>query len=149
MSGFLDDSIRVQPVNLKICMLHHMNMTFLIFPNFLAVRQQNNHAWFPLLWKENLLSHQKVSIINPFFNTKVSTIKYYEYGCSFIYVVSLWSVSFFIFTFIMINRVISWIKDTLAFLFSFENMSYNFWMITWMKNVNNFEIAKVQLQSVA
>ena len=39
--------------------------------------------------------------------------------------------------------------DTLAFLLTFENMSYYFWMITWTKNLNNFQIAKVQPQGVA
>ena len=42
----------------------------------------------------------------------------------------------FIFIFIMINRTNT---DTLV----------HFWMITWMKNVNNFQIGKVQPQSVA
>ena len=32
---------------------------------------------------------------------------------------------------------------------SFAHMSYCFWMITWMKNVNNFQIAKVQPRGVA
>ena len=39
--------------------------------------------------------------------------------------------------------------DTLALLLIFENMSYYFWMTTWMKNVNSFQIAKVQPQGVA
>ena len=30
-----------------------------------------------------------------------------------------------------------------------QSESYNFWMIMWMKNVNNFQIAKVQPQRVA
>ena len=38
--------------------------------------------------------------------------------------------------------------DTLVLLLIFQNMSYHFWMITWMKNVNNFEIAKVESQSL-
>ena len=39
--------------------------------------------------------------------------------------------------------------DTLALLLIFWNISYNFRMITWKMNVNNFQIAKVQRQSVA
>ena len=34
-------------------------------------------------------------------------------------------------------------KDTAIFI------SYNLWMITWIKNVNNFQIAKIQPQCVA
>ena len=33
--------------------------------------------------------------------------------------------------------------DTLVLLLIFENMSYYFWIATWMKNVNKFQIAKV------
>ena len=39
--------------------------------------------------------------------------------------------------------------DTLVPLLIFQNMFYYFWMITWMKKVNNFQIAKVQPQGVA
>ena len=39
--------------------------------------------------------------------------------------------------------------DTLVFLLIFKNIPYYFWMMTWMKNVNNFQTAKVQPQSVA
>ena len=38
--------------------------------------------------------------------------------------------------------------DKLA-LFLIFYMSYYFWMITWMKNVNNFQIAKAQTHGVA
>ena len=34
--------------------------------------------------------------------------------------------------------------DTLVLLLFFKNISNYFWMITWIKNVNNFQIAKVQ-----
>ena len=34
--------------------------------------------------------------------------------------------------------------DTLVRLLIFQNMPYYIWMITWMTNVNNFQIAKVQ-----
>ena len=47
-----------------------------------------------------------------------------------------------IFIFIMINRII-------LLLYIFQNMSYYFWMVTWMTSVNNFHIATVQSQSVA
>ena len=40
-------------------------------------------------------------------------------------------------------------KYTLAFLPIFYIMSYYFRMITWMKNLNNYEITKVQPQDVA
>ena len=39
--------------------------------------------------------------------------------------------------------------DTLVHLLIFQNISYNFWMITQMKNVNKTQIAKVQSQRVA
>ena len=39
--------------------------------------------------------------------------------------------------------------DTLVLLLIFYNMSCYFWMITLMKNVNNFQVAKVQPWSVA
>ena len=54
----------------------------------------------------------------------------------------------FIFTVIMINHIISWIQTTLVLLLIFENMSYYFWMTKWIKNVNNFKIAKAQPQVV-
>ena len=61
----------------------------------------------------------------------------------------LWDLFFiFAFIFIVTNRIISWIQTHLFFCL-FLRMSYYFWMITWMKNVNNFQIAKVQLQGVA
>ena len=34
-------------------------------------------------------------------------------------------------------------KYTLAFLLNFLEMFHCFWMITWMKNVNNYQTAKV------
>ena len=34
--------------------------------------------------------------------------------------------------------------DTLVSFLIFQNMPYYFCMITWMANVNNFQIAKVQ-----
>ena len=37
----------------------------------------------------------------------------------------------------------------LVFLLIFRNMSYYLWMIMWMKNVNHFQIVKVQSQGVA
>ena len=33
---------------------------------------------------------------------------------------------------------------TFVFLFIFQNMPYYFWVITSMKNVNNFQIAKLE-----
>ena len=37
---------------------------------------------------------------------------------------------------------------TLVLLLISQNMSYYLWMVTWMKNVINFQIAKVQPQRV-
>ena len=53
---------------------------------------------------------------------------------------------FFIFIFIFIkdNRMNT---DTLALSLIFQNMSYFFCIITWMKNVNNFQAAKVKPQN--
>ena len=39
--------------------------------------------------------------------------------------------------------------DTLVLLFIFLRMSYYFCMTTWMKNVNKFQIAKVQPHCIA
>ena len=39
--------------------------------------------------------------------------------------------------------------DIHVILLLFQSMSYYCWMITWMKNVNKFQIAKVQPQGVA
>ena len=39
--------------------------------------------------------------------------------------------------------------DTLVLLLNFYNMPYYFWITTWMKFVNNFQVAKVQLQGAA
>ena len=61
--------------------------------------------------------------------------------------VYLWNLFFiFIFIFIMINRMNT---DIFVLLLIFQNMSYYFWMITQIKGVNNFQIAKVQPQGVA
>ena len=53
---------------------------------------------------------------------------------------------FFIFIFIMINFMNT---NALALLLIFQNMSICFWITTGMKNVNNFQNAKVQSQGVA
>ena len=39
--------------------------------------------------------------------------------------------------------------DTLVLLLLFKIMSFYFWMITWLKNVNSFQIPKVHPQGVA
>ena len=46
----------------------------------------------------------------------------------------------------MINRINA---DALVLLPIFQNMSYCYWMITLMKNVNNFQVAKVHPQGIA
>ena len=38
---------------------------------------------------------------------------------------------------------------TLVLLLIFKDMSYYFWMTSWIKNVNNPQIAKVEPQGVA
>ena len=48
------------------------------------------------------------------------------------------------FIFIMINDMNT---DILVLLLIF-NMSYFFWMIAWMKNMNDFQMAKVPPHSV-
>ena len=48
---------------------------------------------------------------------------------------------FLIFIIIIINRMNT---GTLVLLLIFQNISYYFWMIMWMKDLNNFQIAKVQ-----
>ena len=48
---------------------------------------------------------------------------------------------FLIFIIIVINRMNT---GTLVLLLIFQNISYYFWMIMWMKDLNNFQIAKVQ-----
>ena len=73
----------------------------------------------------------------------------YLYPCPYLglfmsYLCDLFLV--FIFIFIMINRMNT---DILVLLLIFQNMFYYFWMITWMVNGNNFQIAKVQPQGVA
>ena len=63
---------------------------FLIFPTFLSLKLlgnswdiciyhfiTNNHAFFHLWWKKNLLNHQKVS-------------KYYEHNCRFLILISVY-----------------------------------------------------------
>ena len=34
--------------------------------------------------------------------------------------------------------------NTFVLWLIFENMSYRFWMVTWMKNVNNLQIEKAE-----
>ena len=66
-----------------------------------------------------------------------------------IYVISyLCDLSFiFIFISIKINWIISWIHTNLSFCLFFS-MSYYFSLITWLKNLNNFQMSKVQPHSV-
>ena len=52
----------------------------------------------------------------------------------------------FIFIFIVVNRMN---VDTLVLLLIFQKITYYFWMIMWMKNVNNFQVAKVEPEGVA
>ena len=52
----------------------------------------------------------------------------------------------FIFIFIMTSHMNT---GTLALLLIFQNMSYCFCLITWMKNAHNFQIPKLQPQGAA
>ena len=49
----------------------------------------------------------------------------------------------------LINRIVSWVQIHLFFMLICLEDVYYFWMQRWMKNVNNFQIAKVQPQGVA
>ena len=51
----------------------------------------------------------------------------------------------FIFIFIMVNRMNA---DTLVLLLIFQNMSYYFYMITWMRNMNYFQQLKFSLRAL-
>ena len=55
----------------------------------------------------------------------------------------------FIFFFIMINSVISWKNTRLLFCLFFRIRPIIYWMITWMKNLNSYQVTKVQPQGVA
>ena len=57
---------------------------------------------------------------------------------------------FFIFrlTFIAVNHTTS-LKQMYFFLLIFKNISYHFWMRTWMKKANNLQPGKVQPQGIA
>ena len=59
---------------------------------------------------------------------------------------NLYLVYLFFLIFSLIFIVINHITSFCIFL---NNFFYYFWMITWMKKVNNLQIAKVQLQCVA
>ena len=39
--------------------------------------------------------------------------------------------------------------DTFVLLVIFQSIYYYFWMIIWIKNVNNFQIENIQLEGVA
>ena len=52
----------------------------------------------------------------------------------------------FIFIFIMTSHMNT---GTLALLLIFQNMSYCFCLITWMKNAHNFQTPKLQPQGAA
>ena len=56
-----------------------------------------------------------------------------------IYVLSMWPIFMLIVIFIMINRLNT---DALVLLLIFQKISFYFWMITCMKNANNFQIGK-------
>ena len=51
----------------------------------------------------------------------------------------------FVFIFIMINRTNA---DAFVLLLIVQNMSYYFWMRTWMRNANNFQQQKFSLRVI-
>ena len=57
---------------------------------------------------------------------------------------------FFIFSiiFIVINHITSF-KQMHLFPVHFQNISYYFWVLTWMKKANSFQTTKVQPQGIA
>ena len=57
---------------------------------------------------------------------------------------------FFVFSliFIVINHITSFKQTSLFFVYFLKYLQL-FWIITWMKNANNFQIVKVQPQGVA
>ena len=63
-----------------------------------------------------------------------------SYLCDLFFIISI--------IFIMINSIISWIPTHLFFCLYLEH-AILFWAITWIKGVNNFQIAKVQPQDAA
>ena len=46
--------------------------------------------------------------------------------------------------FIVINHIITLKQTHLFFNYIFWNISYYFWILTWMRKANKFRIAKVQ-----
>ena len=74
--------------------------------------------------------------------------KYHDQDCRSIYIVSTWYNFYLRLHFHYENEdavfIIYYIKtktDTLAFLDIFKIISHYFWMITWIKSVNNFQTA--------
>ena len=74
--------------------------------------------------------------------------KYHDQDCRSIYIVSTWYNFYLRLHFHYENEdavfIIYYIKtktDTLAFLDIFKTICHYFWMITWIKNLNNFQTA--------
>ena len=70
---------------------------------------------------------------------------YLDLGLFMLYLCNL----FFIFIFSMVNCMIQWMQTHICSSTYFLEYFLFLWMITWIKNVNNFQIAKVQYQGVA
>ena len=75
------------------------------------------------------------------------SVSKFMWGVVGLFMSYLWDL-FYIFIFILIMMIV-WIKTLLFFCLYFQNMFYYFWMITWLNNLNNFQIGKVQPQGVA
>ena len=60
--------------------------------------------------------------------------------------VKMYKVDLKLFLFNITNPIISLIQIHLHFAYFFYNIVYHFWIITWMKEANNFQTANIQLQ---
>ena len=89
------------------------------------------------------LQNQKYLNIKSISENPNKLLRHLDLGLVMSYLRDLFFI--FIFIFIMINRI----AYTLVLLVIFKNISYYFWIITWMKKVNNFRKVKVRPQSFA
>ena len=130
---------------------------FLTFQSFLSTRFFTSNVFsappqccLTLSWNEFqmllrcYLIHIKSPCWKTFYIYYICTNQCLDLGLFMLYLFDLYLI--FIFILIMVNCMSA---HTLVLLLIFQNMSCHFWMITWMKTVNNFQIAKVQPQGVA
>ena len=92
-----------------------------------------------------LVAHNHHCTETHFIFSIFATMSWYSSVMSYLYDL------FFIFTLIYlitIDHVISLRQTHLFFVIFLEYLIYQLWMVTWLKKVNNFQIAKVQPQAV-